>query len=106
MRLFFKVKPRVIKGTSKFDVLSKANLGGWCVDKYGSRYVYMSRKIDNKHVHGINMEKHRKKVKVLKNGNRKVINKTYWVGYLYDFTKFADLIKIKQHKNNFKITLQ
>ena len=101
MKIRFNIKPTVIEGHTKQDVLRKAGLGGWCSDSNGSRYMHGFGK-DSK-IKVINLEKHRKTVKVLKSGNRKVIRGTYWVGYLYDFTKFAGLIKVNQKTRNFEV---
>lgn len=104
MDIRFNIKPRVIEGHSKLDVLRKAGLGGWCCDNHGSRYLTGFGK-DNP-IKVVNLEKRRKKVKVLKSGNRKVLRRTYWVGYVYDFTKFKGLIKVTQKPRNFTIVFE
>jgi len=104
MEIRFNIKPRVIEGTSKQDVLRKAGLNGWVVDNSGSRYA--GRSINDKTVKVINLEKHRKKVKVLKSGHRKITKRGHWIGYVYDFSKYADLIEVKQYRRNFSIEIK
>lgn len=106
MRLSFNVKPRIITGTSKNDILTKAGLGGWIVDNSGSRYAGYTRRGGDTTVFAVNFEKRRKKVKLLKNGNRKIVERGHWIAYVYNFTKYADFVKIKQNKRNFVLTFK
>jgi len=109
MRITINVKPNVIKGTSKADILSKAGLGGWIVDSNGSRFSHLKdyggRMGDNS-IYAVNFEKHRKIVKVAKSGNRKVLVKGHWIAYVYNFTKYAKFVKINQGTRNFSFVIK
>ena len=106
MRLHFDVKPKVIKGNSKSDILNKAGLCGWIMDSNGSRHSLTTILTNKTTIYAVNFEKHRKKVKLLKKGHRKIISRGHWIGYIYDFTKFVDVIKIDQRQRTFIISMK
>jgi len=106
MRIVINVKPNVVSGTSKDDILGKLNMGGCRIDKNGSRYSVFSDSRDKTSIIGINFEKHRKKVKILKNGKRKIITRGHWIAYVYNFTKFSNIVNIQQNNRNFSFTLK
>lgn len=102
MRVRIDIKPRIVNGSSKRDIIHKVGLSGWTCDATGSRYGCYS--LNNPTIKAINFEKRRKKVKILRNGERKVIHRTHWIGYVYDFTKYKGLIKkLNQNPRNFSI---
>ena len=105
MRITINVSPSKTTGHSKDEILGKLRMGGWTVDGNGSRFSHYSARMGEVSVYGINFEKRRKKVKVLKNGNRKVITPTHWIAYVYNFSKYGKLVKIKQNKRNFELTV-
>lgn len=105
MRIILNVKPRIVSGTSKNDILGKLRMGGWTVDGNGSRYSNYADRRGDVSIIGINFEKHRKKVKMLKSGDRKVVTAGHWVAYVYNFKKFAQIVKIKQNNRNFTMSI-
>lgn len=104
MQIRLNVKPRIITGYSKHQVLQKAGLCGWRIDDNGSRYA--SGDFKNVSIKTINLEKRNRKTKVLKSGNRKVIRVMHWIGYVYDFTKYKGLLEVTQGSRNFKIKVK
>lgn len=114
MELKFKVKPTIVEGYSKEDVMSKLGVGGYTFSSSVGNYFnnfnnYRSRGHDV--IKLVNFEKHNKVVKrsINKKGKRVsvVVKPKHWVGYCYSISE--TLLKemglvVNQGKRNFTIT--
>ena len=110
MELHFKIKPRIVKATSREGLESKIGFYGRTYGSYGDGYL--SCKYNGEECAlVVNYEKVNRKTKQIryKNGKYKsseVVKEKQWIGYAYYFPisllKVMNL-KVVQNRNNFEL---
>lgn len=109
MKIVLKSTPRTVTAKTKRELMSKLKLSYTSSSTRNSKFS--GYKQYDKLV-GINFEKHRKKVlevkksKKARNGEKRVMQDSYWIAYVYTFDKdlFDTLgMELQQHTRNFTL---